>query len=190
MLKRLSIAAAALVAATPAFAHLNPAEHGSLLAGVSHPLTGADHLLVMVAVGLWASTIGGAARWVVPSAFVATMSGGFALALAGMSLPFVEPTILASIVALGLLVALAVRLPAAPAAAVVALFALFHGYAHGSELGEAGALDFGIGFALTTAGLHGIGLLVGDAVARSGRPLLVRMLGAASAVAGLVLMAG
>ncbi|MCJ9754958.1 HupE/UreJ family protein, partial [Neorhizobium sp. BETTINA12A] len=139
MLKRFSLAAAVLAAATaPAFAHLNPAEHGSLLAGFSHPLFGADHILVMVAVGLWAAQIGTDgnrnALWIVPAAFVGTMAAGFLLALGGISLPFVEPAILASVIGLGLLVATAVKLPVPAAAAVVGVFALFHGHAHGGEL--------------------------------------------------------
>lgn len=189
MLKRLLLSLAVLGGATaPAFAHLNPAEHGSLLAGVSHPLFGADHILVMIAVGLWAAQIGGRALWIVPTAFVGTMLVGFALALSGVSLPFVEPAILASVVALGLLVALAVRLPSALSAFVVGLFALFHGYAHGGELGSAGAASFAIGFALSTAALHGAGLLLGRALGGAG--LLPRLLGGATALGGLLLIAG
>ena len=191
MLKRLVLAATTLAAATaPAFAHLAPEEHGSFLAGVSHPLFGADHILAMVAVGLWAGTLGGRALVAVPTAFVATMLLGFALALGGVSLPFVEPAILASVVALGLLVALAVRPPVAASAALVAVFALFHGYAHGGELGGAGAANFALGFALSTALLHaaglGAGLLLGG---RGGTPLPARLAGAATAAAGLALMA-
>ena len=194
MLKRLAILAAAILAGTaPAFAHLNPAEHGSFLAGFSHPLTGADHVVVMVAVGLWAATIGGRALWMVPLSFVGTMVGGFALALAGVHLPFVEPTILASVVALGLLVAASVRLPVAAASAVVAVFALFHGHAHGTEFAAAsaaGAATFGLGFAMATAALHGAGLLLDSALVRTANPVVLRMTGALSAGAGLYLMAG
>ena len=119
MKRRLLLAAASFAASTaPAFAHLDPAEHGSLLAGFTHPLWGLDHILVMIAVGLWAAQIGGRALWVVPSAFVGTMAFGFALAVAGVHLPFVEPAILASVIALGLLVAMAVRMEAIACAAV------------------------------------------------------------------------
>ena len=103
-MKRLSIALILSVgAASPAFAHLNPAEHGSFAAGFSHPLFGADHILAMVGVGLWAFLVGGRAVWAIPAAFVVTMMLGFAAALAGIGLPFVEPTIAASVVVLGLL---------------------------------------------------------------------------------------
>lgn len=190
MKKRLLLAAASFAASTaPAFAHLDPAEHGSLLAGFTHPLSGLDHILVMVAVGLWAAQIGGRALWVVPTAFVGTMAFGFALAMAGIHLPFVEPAILASVVALGLLVAMAVRMETVACAAVVGVFALFHGYAHGGELGAAGALPFSTGFVIATALLHvaGIGLGLGISRLSSGR-IISRILGGLTAFAGLALI--
>lgn len=190
MKKRLLLAAASFAASTvPAFAHLDPAEHGSLLAGFTHPLSGLDHILVMIAVGLWAAQIGGRAFWVVPSAFVGTMAFGFALAMAGVHLPFVEPAILASVVALGLLVAMAVRMETVASAAVVGVFALFHGYAHGGELGAAGALPFSAGFVIATALLHiaGIGLGLGISRLSSGR-IISRILGGITAFAGLALI--
>ncbi|WP_425462507.1 HupE/UreJ family protein [Martelella lutilitoris] len=179
-----------LAAAAPAFAHLNPAEHGSFMAGFSHPLFGADHILAMVAVGIWAAMIGGRAMLVVPASFVITMSIGFALALSGVSLPFVEPAILASVVGLGLLVALAVKVPTPVSAAVVAVFALFHGFAHGTELGGAGAMTFGLGFMAGTALLHAAGVGLGIGLNRFGGMTLSRLLGAATALAGLAMMAG
>ncbi len=192
MIKRITLALAALAATTaPAFAHLNPQEHGSFMAGFSHPLFGLDHILAMVAVGLWAAQIGGKALWAVPTAFVATMALGFSLALAGIALPFVEPAILASVVALGLLVAMAVKLDTVVSAAIVAVFALFHGHAHGGELGSAGALSFGIGFVIATALLHGAGIGLGLGIARlSGGAIAARIIGGATAVAGLALAFG
>ncbi len=190
MLTRFAIAVATLAAATvPAFAHLDPVAHGSLVAGASHPLLGWDHVLVMVAVGLWAATLGGRARFAVPVAFVAAMGAGFVLALNGLSLPFVEPVVMASVVALGLLVAAAVRLPVPAAAAAVGAFALFHGSAHGAELGSAGAFSFGLGFVVATAALHGVGLALGHSLTAGRQPLIVRALGAASALAGLYMIA-
>lgn len=179
-----------LAAAAPAFAHLNPAEHGSFAAGFSHPLFGADHILAMVAVGIWAAMIGGRAMFIVPASFVVTMGIGFALALGGVHLPFVEPAILASVVGLGLLVALAVRVPTSVSAAVVAVFALFHGFAHGSELGGAGAMTFGLGFMAGTALLHAAGVGLGVGLNRFGGMTLSRILGAATAAAGIAMMAG
>lgn len=192
MIRRIPLALAALaVTAVPAFAHLNPEEHGSFMAGFSHPLFGLDHILVMVAVGLWAAQIGGKALWGVPAAFVTTMAVGFGLALAGIDLPFVEPAILASVVALGLLVAMAVKLDTAASAAIVATFALFHGHAHGGELGSAGAFEFGVGFVVATALLHIVGIGFGLGIARlSGGAIAARILGAITALIGLVLAFG
>jgi urease accessory protein len=132
----------------------------------------------------------------VPSAFVGTMAVGYFLSLAGIELPFVEPAILASVVALGLLVAAAVKLPVAAGAVLVGLFALFHGHAHGGELGVASALPFGIGFAIATALLHMAGIGLGIALG-SGMGLgelrgkiVARILGAITAATGVVLAFG
>ncbi|WP_320198456.1 HupE/UreJ family protein [Agrobacterium sp. rho-13.3] len=195
MFKRLSLAAATLAAtALPAFAHLNPEEHGSFMAGFSHPLFGADHILVMIAVGIWAAQIASStgnrnAMLIVPTAFVGTMAIGFLLALGGIELPFVEPAILASVIALGLLVAMATRVPVAAAAAIVGVFALFHGHAHGGELGSAGALQFGVGFVIATALLHVAGIALGLGVAKLGT-LAARIVGGITALAGLSLVFG
>ncbi|MCQ0986612.1 HupE/UreJ family protein [Jiella marina] len=190
MPKRSLIAAATLLAsAAPAFAHLDPAAHGSTLAGATHPLTGLDHLLVMVMVGVWAATFRGTTRFVIPAAFVVTMLAGFGLAMAAVALPFVEPAILASVVAVGLLLATAVRVPAGAAVGLVGAFALFHGYAHGSELGAAGALAFAGGFAVATALLHGLGLWLATFAMRHAHPLALRIVGVATALAGAALYA-
>ncbi|MCA1297365.1 HupE/UreJ family protein [Stappia indica] len=191
----LTAASAALATgATPALAHLNPGEHGSFAAGFSHPMFGADHILAMVAVGLWAWQIGGKALLGVPAAFVGAMLAGFVLAIAGVPLPFVEPAILASVIAIGLLAALAVRLPVGPCAVIVAAFALFHGHAHGGEIGAATQVAYGAGFALATALLHGAGLAIGyGAGALFGRSGLsgltvTRVLGGLTALAGAALI--
>jgi urease accessory protein len=179
-----------LATATPAFAHLDPAEHGSFAAGFSHPLFGTDHVLAMVAVGLWAWQIGGRALWLVPATFVIAMLAGFLLAMAGIGLPFVEPAILASVIGIGLLVALAVRLPLGACMACVAVFSVFHGHAHGSELGSATGFFYALGFALATALLHAAGLGVAGLVSRirvSGSGWLVRLLGALTMVSGIAL---
>ena len=183
---------ALMLTAAPAFAHIDPVAHGTALSdaahGALHPLSGLDHVLVMIAVGLWAAQRGGRAILAVPAAFVGVMALGVGLALAGVSLPFIEPAILASIVALGLLVAMAVRLPVAAAAGVVAIFALFHGAAHGGELGSADPLAFGLGFVATTAVLHLSGIGLGLALGRLGSGLLARILGGATALAGAALL--
>ena len=184
------------IAATPALAHVPHGTYGSFAAGFTHPLFGLDHLLAMVAVGLWAGMLGGRALWAVPAAFVTVMIAGFALALTGASLPMVEPMILASTVVLGLAIAMAVRLDIRACAAVVGLFALFHGFAHGTELGGAGTVQFGAGFALATALLHATGVAAGVAagrmVPRAGHAThtVTRGLGAAVALAGVGLAFG
>ncbi|MEX0407764.1 HupE/UreJ family protein [Aquibium sp. LZ166] len=189
-------AAAVLLAAStlPAFAHLEPAGHGSFAAGFSHPLSGADHVLAMLAVGLWAALLGGRALWLVPTAFVATMAAGFGAAVGGLSVPLLEPVILASVVAIGLLAAMALRVPTMAAMAMVGFFAFFHGAAHGGELGSAGAASFAVGFAVATALLHGAGIAAGFRVGRAfggdaGR-FAMRFGGAATVLAGAWLAFG
>lgn len=184
----------AMLASTPAFAHLDPVEHGSFAAGFSHPLLGLDHILAMVGVGLWASLLGDRAVWAVPSAFVVTMMVGFAAAMANIGLPFVEPVIAASVVVLGLLALVALQAPTSIAMVMVGAFALFHGYAHGGELGEAGALPFMGGFALATALLHAIGVAIGLGASRfAGGPkgrLATRAAGGLVALGGLWIVGG
>lgn len=191
MFKRALLALAIAATATaPAFAHLDPVEHGSLAAGFSHPLFGLDHILAMVAVGLWAAMQGGKATWIVPAAFVGTMGLGFAAAIMGLPLPFVEPVILASVIFIGIAVALALPVPTAAVAASVSFFAFFHGHAHGGELGAAGAWQFAIGFALATILLHAVGIVAGLTLGRFGGKWLPRIAGAATAVGGLWLATG
>jgi urease accessory protein len=179
------------LSAAPSHAHLDPLAHGSLAAGLTHPLSGLDHVLAMITVGLWAALLGGRAVWLVPAAFVGTMALGYGAALAGLPLLFVEPTILASVVVLGLLVAIAAPVPVGTGMAIVAAFALFHGYAHASEIGAAGAVSYGLGFATATALLHATGAtmalallrLLGDAHGR----LAARVAGGLAVAGGVAL---
>lgn len=180
----------ALLLANPALAHLNPAEHGSFMAGATHPISGADHILAMVGVGLWAALLGGRAMWLVPTAFVLAMSAGFLASLAGMPLPMVEPMILASSVVLGLLVAVAARMPVWAGAAVVGVFALFHGHAHGAEMGGATAMTYLGGFALSTALLHVAGVVFGLVLGQASRLPILRGAGVLVAAAGASLALG
>ena len=165
-MKALPLAIAATLATTPALAHVDPVAHGSFASGITHPLMGADHVLAMVGVGLLAVVLGGRSLVALPAAFVGAMAGGYALALGGLSVPMVEPMILASILVIGALVALAVRMPVPAAAGLVALFGLAHGAAHGGDLGQAGAVGFGLGFLLSTAALHLAGIGAGLALGR------------------------
>lgn len=192
MLKRSMLAATLLLAAvSPALAHVGAGATGSLAAGFLHPLIGLDHLAVMLAVGLWAALRGGRALWAWPAAFVAVMAVGGLLAMASLGLPFVEPVILASVVALGVLVALVVALPVAAGAVVIGAFALFHGHAHGTEMPvAANGLAYMAGFALATAGLHAAGIAAGLGLARMRWQRLTRAAGAACAAVGAGLVLG
>lgn len=159
-------------------------------AGIAHPLSGADHILAMVAVGLWGAAVGGRALWAWPAAFVAMTVVGFATAILGIQLPLVEPAIVASIVVLGLLVALAVKAPVWWGAVIVGLFAVFHGHAHGSEAAMAGIqlIAYATGFSLATAMLHVVGLGTGLILARSVGATLLRTTGGVIALGGLALI--
>jgi urease accessory protein len=159
--------------------------------GFTHPLLGGDHVLAMVAVGLWAAQLGGRARWLLPCVFVAVLAAGGMTALSGIALPAVEAGIILSVVVLGIVVALALRAPAGAAGALVALFALFHGHAHGAAL-PAGlsAAGYAAGFMLATAALHGAGLafaLLAQRGAGTARVPLVRAVGTAIGVAGVAI---
>src|SRR5207237_10558291 len=123
----------ALFMTTPALAH-GIEGTGGFLAGLSHPIFGPDHVVAMVAVGLWGAFLGAPAIWLLPIVFPLVMAAGGALGIIGLPLPAVETGIAASAVILGLMVALAARPPLWSAVALVGGFAIFHGYAHGKEL--------------------------------------------------------
>jgi urease accessory protein len=189
--KRLCLSAILLLAASmPAYAHVGIGTTTSFTAGFMHPLSGLDHMTVMIAVGLWAALKGGKAVLAWPAAFVGVMLVGGALGMLHMPLPFVEPGILASVVVLGLLVALAVDLPVSAGVAIIGLFALFHGHAHGTEVPEnAGGFEYLAGFALATALLHATGIAAGLGLGIRFRGL-ARAAGAACAAVGLGLVFG
>ena len=135
--------------------------HPSDAAGFVHPFLGLDHLLAMLAVGVWAAQLGGRWVWAVPFAFVSAMAAGGALAFAGIALPIVEPAIAASVLVLGLVVALRVRLGAS-ALPLAGLFALFHGAAHAAEIpADASPVVYAAGLLLATALLHAAGIALG-----------------------------
>ncbi len=201
-LKSLPAALIALaIAASPAWAHIGPEHHASFASGFMHPLGGLDHILAMVAVGLYAATLGGRALWLVPAAFVGTMIAGGALGYAGVPLPYVEQGIGLSVVAMGLAVALGLRLPTVVAMGLVGAFALFHGHAHGSEgLSLAGSTApltafaaFAAGFVLATCVLHLAGIAIGlgsEHLGRDRSQMVRRAAGTFGTVAGISLLAG
>ena len=188
-LKRILGTLALLLTPAIAFAHPGHGDNG-LIAGISHPLGGLDHLLAMLAVGLWAAQQQGAARWALPCTFVGTLLMGGLLGFEGLNLPALESGIAASVLALGLAVALAVRPPLSVAVAATALFALFHGVAHGLELPDMSSpWAYAAGFVVATAALHAAGYAVVRVLPLAAAPL-VRLAGAASAATGVWLLAG
>ncbi|WP_103333108.1 HupE/UreJ family protein [Pseudotabrizicola formosa] len=178
-----------MVALLPQMALAHVGDHGGspFLSGMMHPMGGADHVLAMVAVGLWAAVTGGRALLALPLAFVGAMLAGGALGAAGIGMPGVEPMILASIVLLGVLAALAWRAPLAIGAGIVAVFGLVHGHAHGTEGPGAGLMAYGAGFALASMALHLAGLGLGLALNAQSARGATRALGAGTAFAGLAL---
>ena len=177
-----------LLVSGAALAHPSHEHSSSFMTGFAHPVGGLDHLLAMVAIGLWAASMGGRALWAIPAAFVVTMLLGGGLAVAGLSVPFVEQGILLSVIVLGALVLFAKHLPTAVCVAIAGGFALFHGAAHGMEMPlDTNGLHYALGFALATAGLHVVGLGFGQWMVKIGTPLVTRISGSVIAVAGLVL---
>lgn len=171
-----------------AFAHAGH-DHAGMLAGLAHPLLGLDHLLAMLVVGLWAAQQNGAARWALPATFVAGMLLGGLLGFARMEIPLMESGIAGSVLAFGLLVAVAVRLPMAAALGLTAVFALTHGVAHGLELPAlASPFGYAAGFVVATAALHGVGYALVHLLPQAAAPL-VRLAGGASALVGVWLLA-
>ena len=185
--------AAACLAPAVAFAHPGPGPHTGLVPGFMHPLTGADHLLVMVAVGILAATLGGRALRVLPLTFLAVMALGAGLGINGVGLPLVEMVIALSVVVTGLAVASPRKCPMVAVTAMVGVFALYHGHAHGTELlPGVSAIPFVLGFTVATATLHAIGIGLGLAIKRFD-PVHVRhawsIAGLAMAMFGLGLLA-
>jgi urease accessory protein len=186
-------AAAAWLTAAAVFAALVLCEGPQLtsfVGGLTHPLSGLDHILVMAAVGVWSVLAGGRALWIWPLAFVATMLAGFVAATAGFHLPGVAAVIPASIIVLGLVVALAVKAPVWVGAAVVGLFAFFHGHAHGTEATAVSHGAYAAGFVVATAGLHAAGIGLGFIARGSIGTVALRVCGALALCGGVALIGG
>ncbi len=176
-----------------AFAHTGVGATNDIAHGLLHPLTGIDHILAMIAMGIIAAHLGGKALWLVPASFVAAMALGGAAGVANIPIPFVETGIAVSVIALGLVMAFEVRLPLVAAMALTAFSAIFHGHAHGAELPDnASGLAYGTGFMIATASLHavgiGIGFLIGGIAERGGK--ILSLSGCAMAVAGVAILLG
>jgi urease accessory protein len=191
--RRLALAALAALVPTAAMAHTGVGDVGGFAHGFWHPITGLDHVLAMVLVGMLAWQLGNRALWLVPATFVLVMAVGGALGVAGIAIPLVELGIALSIVVLGAAVALGIRAPVAVAMGIAGLFAIFHGHAHGAEMPvDASGLTYGMGFMIATALLHlgglGLGFLIGAAGDRYG--LVMRSAGGLAAIAGLAILTG
>ena len=188
--------AAALVAcaltgfSSAAFAHVGDHSGMSFAEGLVHPFTGFDHMLAMVAVGLWASQLGRPAIWLLPLTFPVVMAIGAAFGVSGRELPLVEIGIATSVLVLGAAVALALRPSLVVSASLVAFLALLHGYSHGVELpADISALTYGAGFVAATLALHAIGIAIGLFANKIPLRYVARTAGAAIAAVGVVLLA-
>jgi urease accessory protein len=158
--------------------------------GLAHPFLGLDHVVAMVAVGLWASQLGRPAYWALPLTFPLVMALGAAIAASGLTLPWAEAGIAGSVLVLGVAIAFAARPTIAISVALISAFALFHGYGHGVELTpSASPLAYGLGFIAATLALHAVGLAIGALANRPAGRLAMRGAGAVIAAAGIVLMA-
>lgn len=189
----IAVAVIALVPAA-ASAHVGVGDTHGLAHGFSHPLGGIDHILTMLAVGVFATHLGGRALWFVPLTFVGVMAAASLVGMAGIAVPFVEIGIGLSVVVFGLVVAFQLNLPTVAAMALVGFFAIFHGHAHGIEMPEsASGLAYGLGFVCATALLHAAGIGLGLSVGRLGDASARRAVqagGGAMALAGMAILAG
>jgi len=194
MYRRALFAVALGLLSTSAYAHTGVGDTNGFAHGFLHPIGGVDHVLVMMAVGLFAAHLGGRALWLVPLSFVSLMIVGGVAGMAGLQLPFVEIAIGLSVVFLGLAVALRLHPPTAAAVAIAGLFAIFHGHAHGAEMpGSASGFEYALGFVLATATLHGCGIGLGLLLGKMSEPkgaLVSRAMGGAMALAGLAILGG
>jgi urease accessory protein len=182
-----TLIAAFVLAPAIALAHTGHAETSGVMYGLAHPISGLDHVLAMVAVGVLAGQLGGRALWLVPLSFIGVTVVGGALGMAGIQGPFAEVGIALSVVVLGLAIAFPLKLQALAAMAVVGFFAVFHGYVHGAEMpATASALPYAAGFVGATALLHAVGvgpgLLIGGRVVQAG--------GGVMAVLGIAILSG
>lgn len=191
---RALLAAAAVSFPSLAMAHPGHGEALGLAHGFAHPLSGLDHILAMVTVGLLAAQLGGRALWLVPASFVTVMALGGCLGVAGIGMPFVELGIALSVVVLGGVVAFGLATPVAVAMGLAGFFAIFHGYAHGAEMpGSAGGLAYGAGFIAATVLLHALGIAGGLLLGRTAQTngaRAIKCLGALASLGGVGILAG
>ena len=184
-----ALAVLAALGSQAAFAHIEHGTAAGMLTGLLHPISGLDHVLAMVAVGLWGAQLGLPAIWVLPLAFPLVMAMGGMLGFLGLPLPGVEVGIAASAIVLGAAVAFELRPTLVIAALVVGCFAIFHGHAHGTELPEGqSALLYSLGFVVATGCLHALGIGIGTVHSRPWGRQMLRIAGAAVAAGGAFFM--
>ncbi len=183
-------ALALLLVPATVFAHQETGSITGIVSGLKHPVSGMDHVLAMISVGLWGAQLGAPAVWVLPVAFPMVMAFGGMLGLMGISLPGIEIGIAVSAIVLGAMIVTESRPPLWIAAVLVGFFAIFHGHAHGTELpaGSSGLL-YSIGFVAATGTLHGVGIALGLVHRFRGGRLAVRAAGAAVSAAGVFFLA-
>jgi len=180
-----------LIFPSTASAHTEAGLVGGFLSGFEHPLTGLDHLVAMVAVGMWGAYLGARATWMLPVVFPVVMAFGGAAGVLGLPLPGVEIGIALSALLLGLAVAFATKPPLWLAAVLVGVFAVFHGHAHGTELPKsANALAYAIGFVIATGLLHLGGIGIGTLARRPWGQIAVRVCGGVVAAVGAGFLVG
>jgi urease accessory protein len=188
---RLAITAFLLAFAGIASAHEATGVAGGFSSGFMHPILGWDHVIAMVAVGLWGAFLGNPAIWILPVVFPLVMAFGGALGVMGVPVPAVETGIAVSAIVLGVMVAAAARPNVWIAAAIVGLFAIFHGHAHGTELpGAANPIAYSLGFVIATGLLHLCGIAFGALAQWPAGKIVVRAGGGAIALAGLGFLTG
>jgi urease accessory protein len=179
---------------TEALAHVGVGSTSGFMHGFMHPLSGLNHQLAMILVGIFAYQLGGRALWLVPLTFVSVMAFGGFLGVMGVPVPFVEVGIALSVIALGAIVAFGVKAPVAVAMAVVGLFAIFHGHAHGSEMPlDTSGFEYAVGFMMATALLHAIGIGIGFVIGMTSKTLgdnVYRVAGGLASIAGVAFLLG
>lgn len=187
--RRILVALLLALAPAPVLAHPQAGQAAGFVNGLRHPVSGLDHVLAMISVGLWGAQLGPPAIWLLPVTFPMVMAIGGFLGLIGIPLPGVEYGIALSAILLGLMVAREARPALGAAVALVAFFAVFHGHAHGTELppGQSGLL-YSIGFVIATGLLHATGIAIGLVHRWPAGRIALRIAGAAVAVAGLVFL--
>lgn len=180
-----------LVFSSTAFGHDGEGLAGGFIGGFMHPIGGLDHVTAMVAVGILGAFLGRPAIWVLPVVFPLVMAFGGVLGIMGIPVPSIEIGIAVSSIVLGLIIALALKMPLWVAAVLVGIFAIFHGHAHGTELpGAANPLAYSVGFVISTGLLHLAGIAIGELIRWPAGVIVARAAGAVIAVAGVYFLTG